>query len=161
MQVPPEDIVYDIQKSGEINFEEKSVTWTATVSASQEGAAIDLAGYVFEDDLTNAGPFIPGTLQVNGVAQLPVVSPNAISYALPAPSMSPVTFTYQTEIPDSKYLTEGEQTVGNRAALNDPTDLELVFDDATLTFTPGWIVKRASQVNWAAPMTRPTAPSLG
>lgn len=139
--IPPGEIVYSVKKSGTVNLAAGTITWTAKVDAVQNGVHIDLGGYIFEDGLSGAGDYVPGTFVVGSTSPTPAYAGNKLSYTFPSGTEGPQTITYKTKIPDDKYYASGEQTLTNRAALKDSPEHEVKFDRATVTFEPGWIAK--------------------
>ncbi len=142
VNVPPLPIVYEVKKTGVVNLVEKSIEWTTDITAKQGDTNIDLTGYKFFDDLTNVGPYITGSFEVDSTAATPdATTANALSYVFPAGSTSPKTIKFKTEITDDLYHATSEQTVTNKAQLLDNTSTLIEEGQSTLKFTPKWIEK--------------------
>lgn len=141
VNVPPLEITYEVTKSGSENLAEKYIEWEVTVAATQGGVDIDLAGYIFSDDLAAVGAYIDGSFKVGAGTAAPAVEGGKISYVFPEGSISPLAITFRTVIPDSAYLATTEQSVTNLAQLLDSEE-ELITEGGTsVSFTPEWIKK--------------------
>ena len=145
IKVPPKEITYTVKKSGTADLAEKKITWTVEITATEkdgtENKQIDLAGYVFSDDLTEVGDYINTSFKVVGKADVnPTVNDKTISYTFPDNSESPQTVTFETGIPEEQYFANSEQTVTNTAELK-KDNIVLENDTKEVTFTPKWIEK--------------------
>ncbi len=154
--IPANEKIFKVEKSGTAKIEDKKIIWEVKVTGTQEDDKgtdidLDLAGYKFSDDLKNVGEYINGSFKVGGTAPTPgpvYGSDKILSYTFPAPSMSPKTITFETEISDALYyLNNTEKTVTNTGKLFDgETELAKAPGDAKFT-TPEWIKKEGSKVD--------------
>jgi hypothetical protein len=144
VHVPAMPIVYEVTKSGTADLATQTVTWTVNVDATQGGVPVDLEGYRFVDQLQQAGPYVPGSFEING-GNVPdqdlQLSGNTLEYEFPAGSPSPLKIAFKTEIPDSHYFASGEQTLRNQAQLRSPASDLVGTAQAEVKFTPQWIEK--------------------
>ncbi|MBZ4665146.1 SpaA isopeptide-forming pilin-related protein [Mahella sp.] len=141
VNVPALPIEYAVTKTGTANLADQSITWTVNVSATQGGAAVDLAGYQFFDDLQNVGTYITSSFQVDGADASPDTADNALRYVFPSGSTSPKTITFKTKISDSAYYATSEQTVNNKAQLLNSESTVVDEGQFEVKFTPKWIEK--------------------
>ena len=141
VNVPALPIVYDVTKTGTANLADQSITWTVYISATQGGAAVDLAGYKFFDDLQNVGTYISSSFKVDGTEVSPDTASNALRYTFPEDSTSPKTITFKTKIPDSAYYANSQQTVRNKAQLLDKVSKVVDEGEYGVQFKPEWIEK--------------------
>jgi ribosomal protein L2 len=141
VNVPALPIEYDVTKKGTADLANQSITWTVNISATQGGAAVDLAGYQFFDDLQAVGTYIPSSFQVDSVDATPATADNALRYVFPDGATSPKTITFETKISDSAYYATSEQTVSNKAQLLNSESTAVDEGQFNVKFTPKWIEK--------------------
>lgn len=141
VNVPALPIEYDVTKTGTADLANQSITWKVNISATQGGAAVDLAGYQFFDDLQTVGTYIPSSFQVDGVDATPNTTDNALRYVFPDGSTSPKTITFKTKISDAAYYATSEQKVNNTAQLLDSESTTVDEGQFEVKFTPKWIEK--------------------
>lgn len=146
--VPPKEIVYEVKKDGVVNPATQTVKWTVEVSATQGTYSLDLKNYVLLDNLTNVGEYLPGSFEVNGNVISPdPVTGNAIQYTFPDQSMSPITVTFETKIPEDKYYSNYSQSIDNTAQLlKDSVSVKDGYKSVTIT-PPKWIEKTGKAEN--------------
>ena len=142
VNVPPAEIEYGVTKSGVVDLADKSITWTVDISASKAGAAIDLGGYQFFDDLATVGEYVSGSFTVDGASATPAEEGSAIRYVFPGGSISPKQITFKTRISDDAYYATAEQSVTNKADLLNSEDVIVKDGQITVKFNPPkWIEK--------------------
>lgn len=141
VKVPAPEIQYQVTKSGIPDMASKSIEWTVNVSATQAGAGIDLSGYQFSDDLSAVGTYLTDSFKVGDVSASPTEDGNKLSYTFSSGSTSPQTIKFKTEIPDGKYYSTGQQSIGNKAQLLDHENNIKSEGQTTVSFTPKWIEK--------------------
>ncbi|NLA26766.1 MAG: hypothetical protein GX878_05160, partial [Firmicutes bacterium] len=141
VNVPPLEIIYEVTKSGSADLANKQITWEVLLAATQGGEPIDLAGYIFSDDLAAVGAYVDGSFTVGGTAETPTKDGSKISYVFPDNYTSPQTITFKTEISDDAYYAASQQNVTNKAQLLDSEEEFLKEGEITVTFTPQWIAK--------------------
>lgn len=156
VEVPPGEIIYEISKTGVADVANKAIEWTVTITATQDGASIDLEGYSFSDDLSQVGLYIPGSFAVDGVTVTPTITGDTISYVFPADQLSPKEITFSTEIGDSNFFATGEQVIRNTATLLDKEEEFLVDNQGIARFTPQWITKSGAASDGAEGIYDPT-----
>jgi len=139
--VPPEEILYDVVKSGAVNYTNRCIDWSVEVSATQGGEDVGLAGYRFVDDLTNVGAYVENSFKVEDEAAAVSYENNTLVYEFPAETESPVTVTFRTALTDAALYATTEQKVTNTAALQDADENELDSGSFEVKFTPKWIEK--------------------
>lgn len=134
IQLPGDVLTYSVTKDvASVNFAEGTITWSVTITGESDTVpptALDLAGFLFSDDLTAVGAYVDSSFMVNGTAFTPDTTTPELTYILPAPSVSPVVITFKTSIPDST-LTNGG-TISNNAEVFDGEE-EIGSDDASTT----------------------------
>lgn len=121
------------------------MTWTIDVEATRGGTLVDLEGYRIVDDLQHAGNYVAGSFEVDGVPAVPGITGSTLEYMFPEGSTSPLKITYKTEIPESRYYTDTEQTLSNPVQLLDDDDV-VGTAQAEVKFTPKWIEKSGEAV---------------
>ena len=135
LKVPGDIHTYAVAKEAAlVNLDEGTITWSVTITGESDTVpptALDLAGFLFSDDLTAVGAYVNGSFTVGGSSETPVTTAPELTYILPDPSVSPVVITFKTSIPDST-LTNGG-TITNIAEVTDG-ELEIGSDDASATF---------------------------
>ncbi len=141
VNVPPAEIMYEVTKSGVANVAEKYIEWTVRIIATQDDEPVDLAGYIFSDDLSAVGSYVDGSFTVGGTADTPTKDDSKISYVFPDNSTSPQTITFKTEISDDAYYAASQQNVTNTAQLLDSEEELIEEGGITVRFTPQWIEK--------------------
>lgn len=141
VNVPALPIEYDVTKTGTADLANQSITWEVNISATQGGAAVDLAGYQFFDDLQTVGTYIPSSFQVNRVDAAPDTAGNALRYVFPDGSNSPKIITFKTKISDAAYYVTSEQKVNNTAQLLNSESTTVNEGQFEVKFTPKWIEK--------------------
>ena len=134
--LPGDVITHTVTKEADsVDLEDGTITWSVTITGESDTVPptpIDLAGYLFEDDLSSVGAFVSGSFLVNGVAAVPEATSPVLSYTLPSPSVSPITITFTTAIPDGVLAAGG--TVVNTAEVSD-NELPIGSDNASVTIT--------------------------
>ncbi|NLE93132.1 MAG: hypothetical protein GX599_03960 [Chloroflexi bacterium] len=142
IRLPCDITTYAVDKSvGEINLANGTITWTVVITGETDTVPptpIDLAGFVFSDDLTDVGAYVADSFTVGGTATTPDFAGNVMSYTFPDPSTSPQTITFTTTIPNTVMANGGDIT--NNASLLDGED-ELGTDGATATVVAPSVVK--------------------
>lgn len=138
----PQDIVYDMEKTGDIIDGEPVIEWTVEVSAKKGESLQDLANHLFKDDLSKVGDYIEGSFTVNGDDKTPDINGSVISYTFPEDSDGVQTIKFKTRIPDGKYYgNASSETVRNNASLHDDEG-EIITSEGKVIFTPPeWIEK--------------------
>ncbi len=138
LQLPEETIRYDMEKTvkeGAIDMVNGTIEWTVTITATTSGTAtpIDLAGYVFEDDLHNVGKYVPGSFSpTDGSLTIPSEDNTKLAYIFPENSASPQEIKFKTLIPNNVMTAGG--TITNDASLYLGDDV-VCFDDFPVTIT--------------------------
>jgi len=134
--LPGDVLTHTVTKeANSVDLEAGTITWSVTITGESDTVPptpIDLAGYLFEDDLTSVGAYVSGSFLVNGVAAVPDATSPVLSYTLPSPSVSPITITFTTAIPDGVLAAGG--TVVNTAEVSD-NELPIGSDNASVTIT--------------------------
>ena len=124
LQLPGDIHTYAVNKDVSlVNLDEGTITWTVTISGESDTVPptpLDLAGFLFEDNLTAVGTYVPDSFLVNGASATPGLVNQELSYTLPSPSVSPIVITFKTVISDA-VLTNGG-TITNQAYVYDGTD---------------------------------------
>ena len=142
IRLPGDITTYAVDKSvGEINLANGTITWTVVITGETDTVPptpIDLAGFVFSDDLTDVGAYVADSFTVGGIATTPDFAGNVMSYTFPDPSTSPQTITFTTTIPNTFMANGGDIT--NNASLLDGED-ELGTDGATAPIPAPSVVK--------------------
>ena len=137
LQVPGDVLTYGVTKEvATVDLDAGTITWTVTITGESDTVPptpLDLAGFLFEDDLTNVGAYLADSFLVNGTAATPATTA-PLTYTFPEPSVSPQTITFTTTIPDS-VLTNGG-TITNEAEVYDGEDLIGSDSDATTIVGP-------------------------
>lgn len=141
VNVPVLPIEYDVTKTGTVNLADQCITWMININATQGGAAVDLAGYQFFDDLQTVGTYIPSSFKVDETEASPDTADNALRYVFPGGSTSPKTITFETKISDSAYYATSEQTVSNKAQLLNNESTAVDEGQFDVKFSPKWIEK--------------------
>lgn len=146
VHVPDTPIVYKVQKSGRADLADKSVTWTATLSATRNNAPIDLKDYRFSDDLTSVSEYKDSSFKVGPDADhlanaAPAQNGRTISYTFPENSISTQTVQFKTRLSDDEYYTQSPKTLSNTAQLLKSDGTQAAQGSGTATFTPQWITK--------------------
>lgn len=144
--VPPKaTIQYEMKKSGalEKTIADKKIRWTVEISATKNGAPMDLEKHIFKDMLNPAevGAYIPDSFKINGSVASPQINKDELSYTFPANSGDKVTVSFETEIPDGKYNSQVPQKVENNATLVNQSDEKVADAKAEVPFFPMWINK--------------------
>ncbi len=101
-------------KSGKLSDDKTQIEWTVKVNA-KKSSDISLLGYLFQDDLTNAGEYVENSFKVNDHEPDPKVTPDAghvLSYVFGDVKGEQV-ITFSTEIPANTLITGG--TIKNTA----------------------------------------------
>ena len=134
LQIPGEVLTYTVTKDvASVNFAEGTITWSVVITGEKDTVpptALDLAGFLFSDDLTAVGAYVDDSFMVNGTGFTPDTTAPELTYILPDPSVSPVVITFKTSIPDD-VLTNGG-TISNNAEVFDGEE-EIGSDDASAT----------------------------
>ena len=156
VNVPPEQIIYDVTKNGVVDLANKTIEWTVNIGATQGEDSIDLAGYIFSDDLTTVGNYVSDSFKIDDVTSTPTINANILSYTFLADSTSPKVITFKTEIPDSKYYVNTSQSVTNSAKLLDSDNTEMDVGQVTVNFTPKWIEKAGTSNETTTGVYNPT-----
>ncbi|NMD42104.1 MAG: hypothetical protein GYA86_02185, partial [Firmicutes bacterium] len=141
VNVPPAEILYNVNKKGAVNLADRYIEWEIDLVATRDGEHLDLGGYYFADSLGSVGSYLDQTFTVNGIPAAPLVEGNELSYPFPQGSTSPRKITFRTEIPESSYLATSEQRVTNIAQLLDSEEKFIEEGRITVWFTPRWIEK--------------------
>lgn len=137
LQLPGDVLTYTVAKDmASINYAEGTITWTVTITGESDTdpvTPLNLAGFLFSDDLTAVGTYVDDSFTVSRSGVLiplatPTITGSALTYTLPDPSVSPVVITFKTSIPDST-LTNGG-TISNTAEVFDGEE-EIGVDDAS------------------------------
>ena len=151
--VPAVPIVYGLTKSGVRNAATGCIDWTVTVTATQGGEDVGLAGYWLADDLGDVGAYIEteeNTFEVDGDSVTLddedgalTYEDGVLTYEFPAGTMSPAEITFSTKLSDEVLLATTEQRIKNKAELQDigETVTVLASDEDEVRFTPKWIEK--------------------
>ncbi|PYG84309.1 hypothetical protein LY28_03673 [Ruminiclostridium sufflavum DSM 19573] len=151
LQLPGDKIIYSVEKKAEgsaVNIDEGTITWTVAISAEKDTAPvptpIDLAGYVFEDDLNGIGEYVGNSFSLSGgtVSEADLATPDAgstkLTYSFPAGSVSPQTLTFKTKIPNT-ILTAGGSITNTAGLYLDNKRVD--FDDFTATISKPYATK--------------------
>ena len=107
-------------KSGKLSDDKTQIEWTVKVNA-KKSSDISLLGYLFQDDLTNAGEYVENSFKVNDHEPDPKVTPDAghvLSYVFGDVKGEQV-ITFSTEIPANTLITGG--TIKNTAKFGKDT----------------------------------------
>ncbi len=144
--VPPVEILYNVEKTGSINFADECIDWTVTLSATQGGEAYSLEGYRFFDDLTAVGDYVADSFAVDIVDNAEPeydVENKELTYDFPEGAMSPAEITFSTALTEAQLLATSAWTITNKAELWDTEDgtEPLAGGEKGITFTPKWIEK--------------------
>jgi hypothetical protein len=117
VNVPVLPIEYDVTKTGTVNLADQCITWMININATQGGAAVDLAGYQFFDDLQTVGTYIPSRLR--WMKRKRHLIQRTMRFVMSSWRLtSPKTITFETKISDRAYYATSEQTVSNKAQLS-------------------------------------------
>ena len=137
LPMPGDVVTYAVTKDvASTNLNEGTITWSVEIKGESDTVPptdLDLAGFLFSDDLTDVGAYVADSFTVtsSGVI-IPSATPTFIgselTFVLPDPSVSPVVITFKTKIPDST-LTNGG-TISNTAEVTDG-EVEIGSDDAS------------------------------
>lgn len=120
LQLPGDTITYTVEKSAEgsaVNLDDGTITWTVKITATKDTepdpTAIDLAGYMFEDDLNGVGEYVGDSFSLTGgTLVIPDESATKLTYTFPEGTTSPQTLTFKTKIPQDKLTAGGNITNG-------------------------------------------------
>lgn len=131
--LPGDTVTYGMEKSvedGDVDLDAGTVTWTVVVTAEKDTqpdpTPVDLAGYVFEDDLSNVGEYISGSFSLTeGELKTPDEGSPTLAYTFPDNSVSPQTLKFQTKI-SADVMTEGGR-IENKA--------KLTYEDEEITIS--------------------------
>lgn len=153
VNVPAPEIQYKVEKNGSADLANKCIHWTATVTATQGGTGVDLAGYRFSDELSAVGDYIKDTFKVGGSPET-MTSPatgfssdnSKLTYTFPDGSTSPQTVAFDTAIPDNEYYTTSPTDVENKAQLFDKDNQWKAEGKYTVSIQPTWIEKKGEPI---------------
>lgn len=137
LQLPGDTIVYSVEKTGVADMDAGTITWSVKITAAKDTeptpTPIDLAGYVFEDDLAGVGKYVGGSFSpTGGTLVVPSDPATKLTYTFPTGAVSPQTITFKTEISESVLTAGGDITNGAGLYLD---DVEVGFDDFEVTIT--------------------------
>lgn len=145
--IPARAIKIELEKSGKVNYEKQSITWTVTVKANYENDKADapLKDYSFYDDLTSIGEYKTGTFDIEGNSVTPKYEANILSYNFSDTDLGEKIITFETAISDNDfYISTGlvdKITKKNTAKIFKGTS-EISKKDAIVDIVkPTWIVK--------------------
>ena len=144
--VPPVEILYNVEKTGSINFADECIDWTVTLSATRGGEAYSLEGRRFFDDLTDVGDYVADSFAVDIVDDAEPeydVENKELTYEFPEGATSPAEITFSTALTEERLLATSAWTITNKAELWDTEDgaEPLAGGEKGVTFTPRWIEK--------------------
>lgn len=132
LKLPGDVLTYTVGKdAASVNLDEGTITWSVTITGESDTVPptdLNLAGFLFSDDLALVGAYVAGSFTVDGSPVDPATTTPELTYILPDPSVSPVVITFKTIIPDAT-LTNGG-TISNTAEVFDGED-EIGSDDAS------------------------------
>lgn len=146
---PGQIISHSMAKSGALSSDGSKITWTVVIEAVNDldpPEHVDLAGYVFTDNLTGVGDFVAGSFSLD--ANLEPNTSNVLTYTFPSGSTSPQTITFETEVSD--YILTNGGTVSNTARLQEQ-DTTVVFDSGSVTIPAPQFTKTGETGSAATP----------
>ncbi|HIW22014.1 MAG TPA: hypothetical protein H9887_08370 [Candidatus Dorea intestinavium] len=137
-----------IEKSGKESKDHPGeVEWSVKVNAKKNGAEVSLKDYVFSDDLTEVGDFVPGSFKVNNVTKDNSVYNSAkktLNYTFEDVSGEQIV-TFRTKIPEQMLIPGG--SIDNTAYFGD--DDEIVPDDGTAEISKKTLITKDGEAyNW-------------
>ncbi len=124
LQLPGDIITYAVEKKAEgsaVDLDAETIEWTVTITATKDTepdpTPIDLAGYVFEDNLAGVGEYVADSFSLSGgtlvIPDSAANPPTAkLTYTFPEGSVSPQTLTFKTKISESVLTAGGSITNG-------------------------------------------------
>ncbi len=150
--VPALDITYEKSKTAYIDEANKEIEWTVKVRAYKETTpetAVDLAGYVFSDNLDHVGEFTAGSVKVNTTSitdDSTVYDPdsNTLSYTFPPNSTTEQTIVFRTKISDADYYSTSSKDFTNTATVKKGEETVSIEGQTTYT-PPTWISKSGKE----------------
>ena len=164
--VPEKELVITGKKTGEADQSNKVVNWKIRVKAAEKdgGADGDLSGYIWNDDLDSVGDYVADSFYVgkaeNGADKQSVADDkvfdlveNTLTYEFEWENTSTGDtckgerwLFFQTEIPDDKLESTGEQKITNKATVSKGQEKVLELP-AEVKFERTWIAKEGEVEN--------------
>ncbi len=164
--VPEKELVITGKKTGEADQSNKVVNWKIRVQAADKdgGADGDLSGYIWNDDLDSVGDYVADSFYVgkaeNGADKQSVADDkvfdlveNTLTYEFEWENTSTGDtckgerwLFFQTEIPDDKLESTGEQKITNKATVSKGQEKVLELP-AEVKFERTWIAKEGEVEN--------------
>ncbi|MEY8357209.1 DUF5979 domain-containing protein [Lachnospiraceae bacterium 54-53] len=113
-------------KTGELSADKTKINWKVVVNAAKGSTDVSLKDYVFQDNLENAGTYVPGSFKIgeNGVSDENVYDAveNTLSYTFDTDDTGEQTITFSTEVPADTLIKGG--TIRNTAQFGKDGTLE-------------------------------------
>lgn len=104
-------------KSGELSADKTKINWKVVVNASKGSNGVSLKDYAFQDNLENAGTYVPDSFKINDnyISDENVYDPadKTLSYTFDTDVIGEQTITFTTEIPPDTLIKGG--TIKNTA----------------------------------------------
>lgn len=144
LKPPAAQYEYKATKTGALvggNLKAKQIEWTITIEALKNKQPHPLKDYKLVDVLTEVGPYVDGSLQVNGTAVTPSETA-PLTYTFPDGTTDKATITFKTTIPDEKLYKQQEQSISNTASfIDEKGGNATTVTSGPVTFSPMWILK--------------------
>jgi len=150
IDVPPLPLVVAGDKTGVRDGQ--FIDWKVRVKGTKGATNADLEGYVFRDDLSGVGEYVPGTFKVHTEdipgAATPVdpafgADATELNYTFPAGSVGDRFLYFQTKIGDDIFMSAGSKTITNTGKVFSGLD-EAWSAAAVVTFAVEWIKKEGA-----------------
>lgn len=154
--LPGDTITETISKNGQLNEDGNGIVWEITITRMDNANPPQhqsLAGFTFRDELDGVGTFKPGSFSVkhSGSTEVSVDDSDVLTseegkqvlvYEIPAGFGSPLTITFETDLPSGILVNGGDiKNVGQLGG----GDKDPIQDDDTVTIDPpviskeGWV----------------------
>lgn len=147
LPVPPLPVVITGEKTGVRGGE--FIDWKVKIEGNKGVTPVDIKGYIFKDDITNVGTYVPGTFMINttdsNVGAI-LITPDftaadtELSYIFPDPSLGEHFIFFRTEMKDDVFFSNGSKTIKNIGKILKDSD-EVWSDDFNINFDVEWIEK--------------------
>ncbi len=154
--LPGDTITETISKEGQLNEEGSGIIWEITITRMDDARPPQhqsLAGFTFRDELDGVGAFKSGSFSVkhSGSTEVSVDDGDVLTsengkqvlvYEIPAGFESPLTITFETDLPSGVLVNGGD--IKNTGQLSEG-DKDPIQDDDTVTIDPpeiskeGWV----------------------
>ncbi|HHT24643.1 MAG TPA: LPXTG cell wall anchor domain-containing protein [Clostridiaceae bacterium] len=137
-------------KSGK-QLDTDTVEWTVDVSRTVDNVISDLGNFIFKDNLTNVGQFVPGSFKVNDVVipdgQVYDSANNVLTYVFPENTNVKTFITFRTTIPWNYSIGETTKIIKNTATLTSPLSVENTTEKEVPVNRMPNIYKKSNGVN--------------